>query len=262
MISPLAYVDPSAKIAEDVKIYPFAFIDKDVEIASGCTIYPYASVLRGTRMGKNNRVYQGAVIGAEPQDFRWKGGFTYCYIGDNNVIREQVIINRGIESEGGTRIGSDCFILAKCHIGHDSHIAGKDVLGNGVTLAGGVEIDKCVILSSNAVVHENSQIGKWALIKGGCRISGNVPPYVIMAHNPASYFGVNAYVMRLKGFSDKDIDDVAKAYRNVYQSSISVFNALKRIEADIDDTEVRREILGFIRGNDLKIAALPVDLED
>ena len=120
MISPLAYVDPSAKIGENVTIHPFVYIDADVEIGDGCTIMPYVSIMSGTRIGKNNKIYQNSVIGADPQDFRWKGEKTYCYIGDNNMIRENVIINRGIKSEGGTRIGNDCFIMAESHIGHDT----------------------------------------------------------------------------------------------------------------------------------------------
>ena len=87
MISPLAYVDPSAKIAEGVKIHPFAYIDADVEIGEGTEIMPYTSIIRGTRIGRNNRIYQGSIIGADPQDFRWKGEKTYCFIGDNNTIR-------------------------------------------------------------------------------------------------------------------------------------------------------------------------------
>lgn len=262
MISPLAHVDPSAKIGDNVTIHPFAYIDKNVEIGDGCEIKPYASILAGTRMGKNNRVFQGAIIGAEPQDFRWKGDMTYCYIGDNNTIRENVIINRGIKSDGGTRIGNDNFIMAKTHIGHDSVVSDHCVLGNGVVVAGDCKISECVILSSNSIVHENSNVGKWTLVKGGCRISGNVPPYIIIAHNPAAYYGVNAYVMRKNGFSDAQIDDIAKAYRNVYQSGISVYNALQRIEADVDPSEIRSEIVNFIRGNNLRIVAIPVDMLD
>lgn len=262
MISPLAYVDPSAKIADGVNIHPFAYIDADVEIGEGTEIMPYTSIIRGTRIGRNNRIYQGSIIGADPQDFRWKGEKTYCFIGDNNTIREHVIINRGITSEGGTRIGSDSFIMAETHIGHDSHIADKCVLGNGVTIAGDAEVGACSILSSGVILHERSKLGEWTLIKGGCRISGNVPPFVIMAHNPASYFGVNAYVMRKNGFNDKQIDDIAKAYRNIYQSGISVFNALRRIEADLDPSEIRDNIMNFITNVKLKIVAVPVDMED
>lgn len=254
MISKLAHVDPSAKIADDVTIHAFAYIDKNVEIGPGCEIMPYASIIRGTRMGSNNKVYQGAIVGADPQDFRWKGDETYCYIGNNNVIREHVIINRGIRADGGTRIGDDSFIMAEAHIGHDSHIKGKCVVGNGVTIAGDAEIDECVILSSNAIVHERCRIGRYALIKGGCRIGSNVPPFVIIAHNPASYYGVNAYIMRQDNrFSEEQVDDAAKAYRHIYQCGTSVYNALKRIEADIEPGEVRDDILSFVRDNNLRI---------
>ncbi len=261
MISPLAHVDPSAKLGANVKIHPFAYIDADVEIGDGCEIMSYTSIIRGTRMGKNNKVYQNSIIGADPQDFRWKGEPTYCYIGDNNVIREHVIINRGIHTEGGTHVGDDTFIMAESHIGHDSVIQGRSVIGNGVTIAGDAVVGQCSILSSGVILHERSRVGDWVLIKGGCRISGNVPPYVIMAHNPAAYFGINAVIMRKHGFTDQQIDEAAKAYRHVYQTGTSVFNALKRIEADVDKGDVRDTIVDFIRNCNLKLVAIPRDLE-
>ncbi len=262
MISSLAYVDPSAKLGNNVTVHPFAYIDRDVEIGDDCEIFPYASVMRGTAMGKKCRVFQGAIIGAEPQDFRWKGEDTRCVIGDSVTIREHVIINRGIHPDGGTSIGSETFIMADAHVGHDTKVMGRCVIGNGATVAGDCEIDECSILSSNCVLHEGSKVGKWVLVKGGCRIAGNVPPYVIIAHNPAAYFGINAYIMRKKEFSDQQIDDIAKAYRNIYQSGISLYNAMRRIEADIEPSQVRSEILNFIRSNNSRIVAIPVDLVD
>ncbi len=256
MISPLAYVDPEAKLGNNVTVHPFAYIDKDVVIGDNCEIMPYASIIRGTRMGNSNKVYQGAIIGADPQDFRWKGQPTFCYIGNNNVIREQVIINRGIASEGGTRIDDDSFIMAESHIGHDTHVKGKCVLGNGVKVAGNVTIEQGVILSSNAVVHEGVHVGSLALVKGGCRISCDVPPFVIIAHNPATYYGVNAVILaKHAGYTEEQVDDIAKAYRHIYQSSSSLFNALVRIETDIDQSVVRDEILTFVR-NSKKIVGL------
>lgn len=259
MISPLAHVDPSARIGENVTIHPFAYIDANVEIGDGCEIKPYASIISGTRMGKNNKVFQGAIIGADPQDFRWKGEETFCVIGDNNVIREQVIINRSIRQGEATTIGNDCFIMAESHIGHDCLIKGECVLGNGVKIAGDTEIGKCTILSSGAMMHENCKIGDWALIKGGCRIGSNVPPYVIIAHNPASYYGINAVVMRKHGFTEEQVDEIAKAYRHVYQSGTSVYNAVKRIEADVEDIPERATILDFIRANNFKIVAIDLN---
>lgn len=260
-ISPLAHVDPSAKIGDNVTIHPFAFIDADVEIGDGTEIMSYTSIIRGTRIGRDNKIYQGSIIGADPQDFRWTGCKTYCYVGDKNVIREHVIINRGITSEGGTRIGSESFIMAETHIGHDTVVADHCVLGNGVTIAGDASVGTCSILSSGVILHEKSTLGAWTLIKGGCRISGNVPPFVIMAHNPASYFGVNAVVLRKGGFTDEEVDDIAKAYRHIYQTGTSVFNALKRIEADVDPSPERQSIIDFINGCNLRIVAIPKDLE-
>lgn len=261
MISPLAHVDPAAKIGNNVKIYPFAFIDADVEIGDDCVIMPYVSIMGGTRIGHHNKIYQGSIIGADPQDFRWHGEKTFCIIDDNNVIREQVIINRGIRPNGATTIGSDSFIMAESHIGHDSQLSNKVVIGNGVTIAGDCKIGTCSILSSNAVLHERSEVGDWVVVKGGCRITGNVPPYVIIAHNPAVYYGINAFIMRKHGFTDDQIDDVAKAYRHIYQAGTSVFNALKRVEADVAPSDIRNNITDFIRGHQLKIVAVPTELE-
>ena len=258
MISKLAHVDPSAKIADDVTIHAFAYIDKNVEIGPGCEIMPYASIIRGTRMGANNKVYQNAIVGADPQDFRWKGEETYCYIGNNNIIREQVIINRGIHTEGGTRIGDKCVIMAESHIGHDCELAGKDVLANGVKLAGEVKVGKCTILSNAVILNEGVHVGEWVFVKGGTRISSNVPPFVIMAHNPVAYYGVNAQIMAQKNkFSDDEIDDAAKAYRHIYQTQTSLFNAMKRIEADIEPGRIRDAVIGFLKANNLRIAGIP-----
>lgn len=261
MISPLAYVDPAAKLGANVTVHPFAYIDKDVTIGDDCEIMPYASIIHGTKLGKKCKVYQGAIVGADPQDFRWDGVKAACTIGNEVVIRENVIINRGFTSVDGTVIGDNTFILAKSHIGHDCRIEGKTVLGNGVTMAGEVKIGKNVILSSNTIFHENSNVGDWVLVKGGCRISGNVPPFVIIAHNPAAYFGINAFVMRRHGYTDAQIDEIAKAYRHIYQSGTSVYNGLKRVEADVEDTPDRASILEFIRKHNLNIVAVPVELE-
>lgn len=256
-INNLAYVHPESKLADDVVVDAFAFIDRDVEIGAGCHIRPHATVLEGARIGRNNTIYEGAIISADPQDFRWKGEKSLVVIGDNNVIREQVIINRGIKEGSRTRIGNGCSIMAQSHIGHDCDISDKVVLGNSVKLAGNIHIGHCCILSSGVIVHEKNNIGHWALVKGGCRVTGNVPPYVIMAHNPISYFGVNSYVLKLGKYSDEVIDDIAKCYRHVYQSNTSMYNAVRRINQDVAPGKERDSILKFINENDQKVAGMP-----
>lgn len=261
-ISKLAYVHPEAKLAEDVIVEPFVFIDKNVEIGEGCHIHPHVSILQGTRLGKNNEIYDNAIISADPQDFRWKGEDSFVKIGDNNKIREQVIINRSIHKDGVTEIGNNSFIMAQSHIGHDSKIGNYCVLGNAVKIAGDVEIDNYSILSSNALVHEKCHIGEWVLIKGGCRVNGHVPPFSVMAHNPIAYFGVNSFMLRRAKKNEEIIEDIAKCYRHIYQTNTSLFNALRRIHEDVEDSPERESILVFIDKNGMKLAALPLIEEE
>ncbi|MBD5264129.1 MAG: acyl-ACP--UDP-N-acetylglucosamine O-acyltransferase [Bacteroides sp.] len=257
-ISNLAFVHPGASLAEDVIVDPFAFIDDNVVIDAGCHIHPHASILSGARIGKNNEIFEGAIISATPQDFRWKGESSFVVIGDNNKIREQVIINRGIYEGSKTVIGSKCFIMAQSHIGHDTEIGDYCVLGNAVKIAGDVKIGQYSILSSHALVHEKCHVGDWVLIKGGCRVNGNVPPFAVMAHNPITYFGVNAFVLKKGKKTDEIIDDIAKCYRHVYQTNTSAFNALRRIREDVDPSPERDLIIDFIEGHGLRLAALPL----
>ena len=261
-ISPLAYVHPGARLADDVTVDAFAYIDNDVEIGPGCRIMSHASIIGSTTIGPGTKIYDGAVIGADPQDFRWKGEKGRCIIGANTKIYQHVIINRSIHEGAATVIGDHSYIMAQSHIGHDTHVGNYCVLGNGVKIAGDCRIASYTILSSGVIVHEKVHIGDWALIKGGCRVNNNVPPYSIMAHNPISYFGVNAFVLRKGKFDEDRIDDIAKCYRHIYQCGTSLFNAMRRIQEDVTPSEERDNILTFIRDHNLQIAAVPLDIND
>ena len=259
VISPLAYVHPSAQLGENVTIDAFVYIDANVKIGDNSHIMSHCSIIGGTDIGKNNKIYDGCVIGADPQDFRWQGENGLCKIGDNNHIYQHVIINRSIREGQATEIGNNSYVMAQSHVGHDSSIGNYCVLGNGVKIAGDCKIGNYTVLSSGVIVHEKCEIGKWSLIKGGCRVTGNVPPYVIMAHNPIVYFGVNSYILRKGKKSEERIDDIAKCYRHIFQTSTSLFNALSRIEQDVEHSKERDNIVNFIREHDMKIAGLPLD---
>lgn len=258
-ISPLAYVHPEAVIGQNVTINAFAYIDRNVVIGDGCIVSPHVSILSGARIGKNNIFFDGCIISASPQDFRWNGEDSYVEIGDNNRIREHVIINRSIHKEGKTKVGNNSFIMAQTHVGHDSEIGDYCVLGNAVKIAGNVKIGNYTILSSNALVHENCNVGEWVLIKGGCRVNNNVPPFVVMAHNPIKYYGVNAFILRKGKKSEDIIDDIAKCYRHLYQCNTSAFNSIKRIETDVNKSAERDEIINFVKSHDYKLAALTLE---
>lgn len=258
-ISPMAFVHPEAKIGQNVTVAPFAYIDRNVEIGDGCVIGPHVSILSGARIGKNCKFHDCCSIAATPQDFRWKGEDSFVVIGDNTTIREQVVINRSIKKDGKTVIGNDSFIMAQSHIAHDTVIGNWVVIGNSVKIAGSCNIGDFSILSSCSLVHEKIDIGEWVLVKGGCRVTNNVPPFVIMAHNPISYFGVNAFILRKGNFPDELIDDIAKCYRHIYQSNTSAFNAMVRVKADVNPSQARDSIIKFVEGHNFKIAALQLD---
>ncbi len=247
MISPLAYIHPGAKIGEGVTIHPFAYIDDNVEIGDNCTIMPYASVLNGTRMGRNNIVYQSAIVGATPQDFKFNGDQTELVIGDNNTIREKVIINRATYAGDRTVIGNGNFLLEGVHVAHDNRIGNDCILGNGSRLAGCCVIDDKAILGSGVIIKHGCHVGGWTLVRDGCRANKDVPPYIIAAHNPITYYGINAVLLNKMGkVSEEVVDDIAKSYRQIYQSGTSVENALRRIRDLIPIGPEVQYILDFI----------------
>ena len=255
MISPLAYVDPKAEIGNNVTIHPFAYIDKNVVIGDNCEIFPYASVLAGTTMGKNNRVFHGAILGAEPQDFRYKGEATRLSIVDNNMIREYVIINRATTPGGETVIGNRDYLLKGTRIGHDCRVDDDCILGIDCDLAGECHIHSKAILAGRVIIKENCRVGSWSLIKSGCRTGKDIPPYILAAHNPITYKGIDAFIMRRSGFSEEAIENIALAYRQIYSSGTSLENAVLRIKDVCTPSPEIDYILRFIEESKMGIIA-------
>ena len=143
-------VSPKAKIGDGCVIYPFAYVEDDVVIGDDCIIYPFVSILNGTRMGKGNKVHQGAVLAAIPQDFHFTGEASELIIGDYNTFRENVIVNRATHKDGQTVIGSYNFLMEGAHISHDTKVGDHDVFGYGTKIAGDCEIGNGVIFSSGS----------------------------------------------------------------------------------------------------------------
>ncbi len=252
-ISPRAEIDPKAKIGKNVTIFPFAYIEGDVEIGDGCVIFPYVSVLNGTRMGKNNKIHQGTVIAAIPQDFHWKGEDTKLVIGDDNIIRENVVINRSSRTDGETRLGNHNFIMEGVHISHDSHIGNYNVLGYGTKLAGDVELENGIIFSSSVLINAGCRIGKLCMISGGCRISRDVPPYIIATDNPVKYGGLNKSMLTMAGISEKKQGHLANAYRLIFHGQTSVFDSAIQVKEQVPDGDEVRHVVEFIQATKLGI---------
>ena len=181
MSNPLSYIHPGAKIGANCTIEPFVYIDDNVVIGDNCHIMAHASILSGTRMGNNNRVFHGAVVGGIPQDLKFVGEDTTLEIGDNNTIRENVTLNRGTASKGKTVIGNNNLFMENCHIGHDSVVGSNCIIGNSTKIAGEVNIDDFAILSACVLVHQFCHLGGHIMVQGGSKVSMDIPPYVIAA---------------------------------------------------------------------------------
>ncbi len=249
MNQPLAYVHPGAKIAKNVVIEPFATIHNNVEIGEGTWIGSNVTIMEGARIGKNCTIFPGAVISAIPQDLKFEGEDSLAIIGDNTTIRECVTINRGTNASGKTVIGKNCLIMATAHIAHDCEVGNNVVIVNGVLLGGHVKVGDYAILGGLSAVHQFINIGEHAMISGGSLLRKDVPPFTKAAKEPLSYVGINSVGLRRRGFSTEKIREIQDIYRILYQKNFNTSQALSIIEADMEATTERDEIIMFIRNS-------------
>ena len=248
-ISPKAEVSPKAHIGNNCKIFPFVYIEDDVVIGDNCIIFPFVSILSGTRMGDNNKIHQGAVIAALPQDFEFRGEKSECIIGSNNVIRENVVINRATHMGGQTVIGNGNFLMEGAHVSHDTKIGDNCVLGYGTKIAGDCEIGNGVIFSSSVIENAKTRVGEGSMIQAGTTFSKDVPPYIVVGGKPAEYHGPNNTMMTAYGITDKVQKHIANAYRLVFNGQNSLLDAVLQINDQVPDSTEIRNIVDFINSS-------------
>ena len=249
MKQPLAYIHPAAKIAPSVVIDPFVTIDQNVEIGEGTRICSNVTILEGSRIGKNCIIFPGAVIGAIPQDLKFRGEDALAIIGDNTTIRECVTVNRGTAARGKTQVGSNCLIMAYSHVAHDCIVGDNVIISNATQLAGEVVVDNYAVIGGGSLVHQFCHIGPHVMIQGGALVNKDIPPYVKAAREPIAFAGVNSIGLRRRNFSNDVIREIQDTYRYLYLSSMNVSDAIERIEAELPATKERDEIILFVRNS-------------
>lgn len=217
MISPLAYIHPEAVIGEGCEIGPFCYIDKNVVIGKNNHLMNSVTLLSGARIGDGNRIFPGAVIGAIPQDLKFKGEETTAEVGDNNTIRENVTINRGTAAKGKTVVGSNNLLMEGMHVAHDAVVGNGCIIGNTTKIAGEVVIDDFAIISACVLIHQFCHVGSYVMVGGGTRTSQDIPPYCMAAREPVAYCGLNLVGLRRRGFSRELIENIHNTYRLLYQ---------------------------------------------
>jgi len=249
MNQPLAYIHPGAKIATNVVVEPFTTIHNDVIIGSGTWIGSNVTIMEGARIGKNCRIFPGAVISAIPQDLKFDGEDSLAIIGDNTTIRECVTVNRGTKALGKTQIGDNCLIMATSHVAHDCIVGNNCILANGSIIAGHVTIGDYAILSGLVAVHQFIHIGDHALVSGGSLVRKDVPPYTKAGKEPLSYIGINSIGLRRRGFDTEKIREIQNIFRILYQKNYNTSQALEKIEAEMEATKERDQIILFIKNS-------------
>ncbi|MCM1371722.1 MAG: acyl-ACP--UDP-N-acetylglucosamine O-acyltransferase [Bacteroides sp.] len=247
MISPLAYIHPEAQIGENCEIGPFCYIDKNVVIGDNNTLMNSVTILYGARIGNGNRFFPGCVIGAIPQDLKFRGEETTAEIGDNNTFRENVTVNRGTAAKNRTVVGSRNLLMESVHIAHDDIVGNECIIGNGTKLAGEVTIDDKAILSANVLVHQFCRIGSYCMIGGGTRTAQDILPFSMIARDPAAYCGLNTVGLRRRGFEHDIVDNIHKTYQIILQGTGLLKDLLLRVEEEIPSSPEITYILDFIR---------------
>lgn len=248
-ISPLAFIDPQAKIGEGCEIGPFCFIDKNVVIGDNNILMNSVTVLYGARIGNGNVIFPGAVISAVPQDLKFKGEETTAEIGDNNKIRENVTINRGTAAKGRTIVGNGNLLMEGVHVAHDSFVGNDCIIGNSSKLAGETVIDDHAIISGGVLMHQFCRVGGYTMVGGGTRFSQNIPPYTICAREPAAYCGLNIVGLRRRGFSNEQIENIHNAYRIIYQGGMQLNDALQKVREEVSASPEIDYIIDFIEAS-------------
>jgi UDP-N-acetylglucosamine acyltransferase len=252
MIHPTAIIENGAHLADDVEIGPYCVIGAKVKIGRGTKLLNHVSVAGRTDIGENCIIHPFVSLGGDPQDKTYKGDDTACTIGNGNIIREYVTINRAsTKQDWVTRVGNNNFIMAYSHIGHDCIVGSNVIMANGATLAGHVEVEDFVFISGPSAVHQFCRIGESAMISGLTGMPNDIIPFATAAGSTggrAKLFGLNIIGLKRRGFSIDDIAVIKSAYRILFRSPLLLEDALKKIEQELEGDHVRH-IVTFIRSS-------------
>jgi len=248
MIHPTAFIDPGARVPASCSVGPFCIVGAGVEMGENCQLLSHVVIHGPAKIGSNNRFFPFGAIGGEPQDISYKGEPTRLEMGDNNVVRECVTLNRGTVKGGGlTRIGSHTLIMAYSHVGHDSVIGDHAMLVNGATLAGHVTVEDWAVVGALCPVHQFVRIGAHAYVGGGTTITQDVLPFSkCVQPRDVRVYGANAIGLERRGFSRERIRKIQHAFRVLVNSKLNTSQALEKLKSEGDQGEDVAMMIRFI----------------
>jgi UDP-N-acetylglucosamine acyltransferase len=249
-VHPTAIVDAEAELGQGVTVGPWALIGPRVRVGDGTEVGPRVLIERDTIVGEDCRLANGAVLGTDPQDLKYKGEHSTLQVGDRTVVREFATLNRGTAASGRTVVGSDCLLMAYTHVAHDCEIGNHVVLANSVNMAGHVVIEDWVIVGGLTPIHQFVRIGAHAFVGGGCRVPQDIPPYCRAAGNPPRLFGLNSVGLERRGLSDEVRQALKQAYRILFQGTENLSSALDRAEREVAGIPEVKHLIQFVRSSE------------
>ncbi len=248
-IHPTAIIDPSAEIADDVKIGPYCVVGEHVRLGKGCVLHNHVVLGGPTVFGERNEFFPFAVIGLKTQDLKYKGEPTYLEVGDDNVFRENCNINRSTSSETKTIIGSNNLFLINSHCGHECHVGNHCIFSGFAGVAGHCHIGDWAIVGGFAALHQFVRVGEHAMIGGCARVSQDVPPYMIAEGFPAMVRAVNSIGLQRRGFTEQDVQALKFAYRKLFlHKGCNIHEGIEAITSDeqYGANELVRNLIRFL----------------
>jgi len=251
VIHPTAIVDPTAKLGSGVAVGAYSIIGAEVEIGDGTWIGPHAVISGPTRIGRDNQIFQFGSIGERPQHKAFRGEVTHLEIGDRNVFREYVTLNRGSAAgTGTTRIGNDNFVMAYVHIAHDCEVGNHTILANAATLGGHVIVGDYAVLGGLSAVHQFCRVGTYSMTAGGTTVFKDIPPYVMTSGYGAQPHGLNTRGLKRQEFSDESIADLRRAYKILYKSGLRLEEAIVQLEELSKTAAPVVELITFLKATE------------
>lgn len=233
MIHPTAIIDPNAVIGPDCEIGPFCLVGADVKLGARNHLRSHVVMEGHTSIGAENVFFSGTAIGTPPQDLKYAGEPTRLEIGDRNLFRECVTVNRGtVSGHGVTVIGSDCLFMAYAHVAHDCRLGNFVIMANAATLAGHVTIDDCVTIGGLTPIQQFVRIGEHAFIGGATRVSQDIVPYIKMGGIPPVVLGCNHIGLSRRGFSPETIQAIEKTLKILFRSGLNTTQAVARLREE------------------------------
>ncbi len=250
LLHPTAIIAAGAELGPDVEVGPYCTVGAKVRLGAGTRLISHAVIDGDTELGAGCTVFPFASVGLQTQDLKFRGGLSRTVIGSSTTIRECVTIHAATSEGGITRIGDHGHIMAYAHVAHDSHVGHHVILSNGAQVAGHVVVEDRAIISAMSGLHQFGRVGTLSFVGAYCKVTQDVPPYMLVDGSPARVPAINAVGLKRAGLSDEVQRVLKQAHRLLYRSDLVTSDALREIETTLPPTEEIQRLVAFIRSSE------------